>query len=58
MTAVIIDERDLVEYYFDQPWSDGLPVVPPTPERVAAVLDVLGGDPDELVARIPHGGAA
>src|ERR1700739_592411 len=47
------DERDLVEHYFDQPWSDGLPVVPPTPDRIAAVLDVLGGHPKELVARIP-----
>ncbi|KZS85305.1 hypothetical protein [Mycobacterium persicum] len=53
MTAVLTDERDLVEYYFNQPWSDGLPVVPPTPERVTAVLDVLGGPPEELVARIP-----
>jgi hypothetical protein len=55
MTAVTtrVAERDLVEHYFDQPWSDGLPVVPPTPERIAAVLDVLGGDPKELVARIP-----
>jgi hypothetical protein len=55
MTAVATraDERDLVEHYFDQPWSDGLPVVPPTPDRIAAVLDVLGGHPKELVARIP-----
>ncbi|OBJ88997.1 hypothetical protein A9W97_01235 [Mycobacterium gordonae] len=53
MTAVIAAERDLVEYYFDQPWSDGLPVVPPTPARVAAVLDVLGGEAGDLVARIP-----
>ncbi|ETW22554.1 hypothetical protein [Mycobacterium gastri] len=53
MTAVLTDELDLVEYYFNQPWSDGLPVVPPTPERVAAVLHMLGGRPEELVARIP-----
>ncbi|BBX75707.1 hypothetical protein H7H78_00270 [Mycobacterium shinjukuense] len=53
MTAITTAERDLVEYYFDQPWSDGLPVVPPTPEHVAAVLDVLGGDPKQLLARIP-----
>lgn len=53
MTAVFTEEPDLVEYYFDQPWSDGLPVVPPTPQRVGAVLEVLGGHPKELVARIP-----
>lgn len=55
MTAVepVADQRDLLEYYFDQPWSDGLPVVPPTPARVAAIIDALGGDPQRLEARIP-----
>ncbi|MFC9840408.1 hypothetical protein ACFVKB_42575 [Rhodococcus sp. NPDC127530] len=55
MTAVQprIDHNDLVEHYFNQPWSDGLPVVPPTPERVAAVVEALGGDPHTLEARIP-----
>jgi hypothetical protein len=51
-TDTRIDHQDLVEYYFDQPWSDGLPVVPPTPHRVAAFVDVLGGDPHHLEARI------
>ena len=37
---------DPVEYYFEQAWSDGLPVVPPTPEKVAAIVAVLGGVPD------------
>jgi hypothetical protein len=31
---------DLVEWYFSQPWSDGLPVVPPTPEKIAAVVEL------------------
>lgn len=53
MTRVIPTDEDLVEHYFDQPWSDGLPVVPPTPARIAAMLDVLGGQADDLVARIP-----
>ena len=35
---------DLIEYYFEQGWTDGLPVVPPTPESVAAMVDALGGD--------------
>ena len=24
---------DLVEWYFQQDWTDGLPVVPPTPDK-------------------------
>jgi hypothetical protein len=50
---VAADHRDLVEYYFDQPWSDGLPVVVPGPEKVEAMVQALGGDPKHLEARIP-----
>jgi hypothetical protein len=52
-TETRIEHRDLVEYYFDQPWSDGLPVVPPTSRQVSAIVDVLGRDPHHLEARIP-----
>jgi hypothetical protein len=48
-----VTQQDLVEHYFEQPWSDGLPVVPPTPARVAAVIEALGGDAQRLEARIP-----
>ncbi len=35
-------------------WGDGLPLVPPTPERVDAMLAALGDvDPDEVVATLP-----
>lgn len=38
-------------------WTDGLPVVPPTPERVQAMLDVVGGDdPDLLIGFLPMRG--
>jgi hypothetical protein len=30
------------DYYFDEGLTDGLPIVPPTPERVAAMLDYCG----------------
>lgn len=33
--------------------GDGLPIVPPTAERVAAMLDAGGGSPEELLAVIP-----
>ena len=44
---------DLAEWYLTQPWSDGLPVVAPTPEKVAAMVDALGGDGDKVECRIP-----
>jgi len=37
---------DLVEWYFEQGWTDGLPVVPPTRERVDEFVAALGGDPE------------
>src|SRR5258708_14808782 len=48
---------DLVEWYFEQGWTDGLPVVPPTRERVDAVVAALGGDPDLVECKVPprHG---
>jgi len=42
-----------VEWYFDRGWTDGLPVVPPTPEKVEAMVSALGGEPQKLEARIP-----
>lgn len=33
---------DLVEWYYEQGWTDGLPIVPPTPEKVAAMVRALG----------------
>ena len=29
---------DPFEYFFEMPWSDGLPVVTPTPERLTWML--------------------
>jgi hypothetical protein len=44
---------ELVEHYFDQPWSDGLPVVPPTPALVEEMVEALGGDGSTVEARVP-----
>jgi hypothetical protein len=41
------------EAMFDRGWSDGLPVVPPTPERVARMLTGTTRDPDEVAAVVP-----
>ena len=43
----------------DRRWSDGLPLVPPTPERVAAMLHHTQRPPDDVIAAIaPAYGAA
>ena len=48
---------DLTEWYFEQGWTDGLPVVPPTRARVDALVEALGGDPHFVECKVPprHG---
>ena len=46
-------DTDLVEWYFEQGWTDGLPVVPPTGERIAACIKALGGEPELLECQVP-----
>lgn len=43
---------DLVEWYYERGFTDGLPVVPPTPEKVAAIVAALGGDPQHEECRV------
>src|ERR1051325_6683686 len=49
----VAPETDLVEWYYEQGFSDGLPVVPPTPEKIAAQLRALGGAPEFVECRGP-----
>lgn len=44
---------DEIEFMFDQGFSDGLPLVPPTPERVMRMLSGTHRDPQEQVAVMP-----
>ncbi|HSB49103.1 MAG TPA: hypothetical protein VLD15_06270, partial [Burkholderiales bacterium] len=44
---------DLIEWYYERGYSDGLPVAPPTPGKIAAVIAALGGEPGRLIARVP-----
>ena len=41
-TQTVDHEVDLVEYYYEQGFSDGFPVVPPTPEKIDAAVAALG----------------
>ncbi len=44
---------DEFEFFLDKEWSDGLPVVTPTEERVARMLQGTRHEPDEVVGLIP-----
>jgi hypothetical protein len=44
---------DEFEFMFDQGFTDGLPVVPPTPERVIRMLSGTRRDPQSMVAVVP-----
>jgi len=44
---------DEVEFMFDQGFTDGLPVVPPTPERVLRMLEGTKRDAQNVIALLP-----
>jgi hypothetical protein len=46
-------DEDEMEAMFDRGWSDGLPLVPPTPERVLRMLAGTARDPQEVVGLVP-----
>jgi hypothetical protein len=45
--------QDPVEVCYDRGWSDGLPVVPPTPERILRMLSGTSRDPSEVIGKVP-----
>ncbi len=49
-----VDPLEAIEYCYSQGWTDGLPVVPPTEERVAAFLGHLGRERDEVLGGVPE----
>lgn len=53
--AALEDEH---EYCYSHGWSDGLPVVPPTPVRVLRMLGGTTRDPQEEIGRIPPNNAS
>ncbi len=48
------DDFDAVQrLYLGRGWTDGLPVVPPTPDRVEAMLTATDLEPQRVLAEIP-----
>ncbi len=51
-------DADLIEEYFNRGWTDGLPVVPPTREKIEIFVEALGGDPGFVECKVaPRWGA-
>jgi hypothetical protein len=49
----IADAEDEFELMFDRGWTDGLPVIPPTEQRVLSMLQGTTRPPDAVVATVP-----
>ena len=51
--ATAVDE---FQFFLEKEWSDGFPVVTPTEERVAWILQATRRDPGEIVGMVPPAG--
>src|SRR3974377_2442106 len=49
----VADPLAAIETYFEKGWTDGLPVVPPTEEKIWAMLDAMGKQPQDVLGDIP-----
>ncbi len=47
------DPAEAMEFFYQQGWTDGLPVVPPTPKRVEEFLEYAGNLPGDILGMIP-----
>jgi hypothetical protein len=47
------DTADLEEVCYDRGWTDGMPVTPPTGERILEMLEATRRDPQDIVGLIP-----
>ena len=49
-----LSSSEAIEYFFDRGWTDGLPVVPPTPDLVDEFLAVVDLEPNAVLGSIPE----
>ena len=55
-TFEALDDLDAInKLYRERCWSDGLPIVPPTPARVARMLACTQRKPHDVIATLPPG---
>ena len=47
------DFDEVQEHFQSRGWTDGLPIVPPTGDRVRRMVEYTGRDPQDLIASLP-----
>lgn len=52
----IKDSLEAIEFYFQKGWTDGLPIVPPTEDRIVEMLKSVNMEADTIVGSIPERG--
>ena len=50
--TVSLEESEVQEQFFERGWTDGLPIVAPTPDRVEAMLAAGGVEPHDLLGAV------
>jgi hypothetical protein len=50
----VSDAAEAIEFYYAKGWTDGLPVVPPTPASIHAMLDAAGCEPGAEITFIEN----
>jgi hypothetical protein len=49
-----MDALEAIELFFQKGWTDGLPIIPPTADRIQAMLDAVSMEPDTIIGSIPE----
>lgn len=49
-----VEDSEVQELFFERGWTDGLPIVSPTPDRVGRMLDASGLEADEMLGGVPQ----
>jgi hypothetical protein len=48
-----LEESEVQEHFFEAGWTDGLPIVPPTPDRVTTFVEAAGLDAQHVLGTVP-----
>ena len=46
------DDNDLVKIYYEKGWTDGLPIVPPTRDKIDALLRAGVLSPEDVLGEV------